>query len=316
MEKNPGNPIQRVSHRTGLSPHVIRIWEKRYQAVVPQRSATNRRFYGEEDIQRLRLLKELTDSGLRIGNIARLSLGELRELQETRRQLGKVDATEFPMDHGSIGELVDSCLEAIEHLDAPYLLRCFSRANVMMAPLTIIENLMVPLLMTLGERWRQGSLRIVHGQFAAGMIRPFLVGIGNVYGIDEHAPHLVTATPEGQLHEFGALFANSAAASSGWRATYLGRGLPAEEIAAGVLELKVKFVGLSLLYPKNDATLHQDLLQLRRHLPPEVKIIAGGSGAGAYARSLEMIGAVRLSNLMEFQAYLDAVSLESPAPSS
>src|ERR1051325_7182624 len=121
MEKNSANPIQRVAERTGLSPHVIRIWEKRYQAVLPQRSQTNRRYYAEEDIQRLRLLKDLTDNGLRIGNIARLSLRELREMKETRRQLNNEDATEFPMDHGSVSQMVASCLEAIEHLDAPYL---------------------------------------------------------------------------------------------------------------------------------------------------------------------------------------------------
>src|SRR5512143_21813 len=74
------HPIQVVARRTGLSPDVIRAWERRYHAVAPQRSTTARRLYSNEDIARLQCLRQATQSGRRIGDVARLSLPELQAL--------------------------------------------------------------------------------------------------------------------------------------------------------------------------------------------------------------------------------------------
>ena len=74
MQEEPMHPMKVVSLRTGLSPHVIRIWERRYKAVVPDRSSTNRRLYSEDDIERLSLLRRATNAGYAIGQIAGLAL--------------------------------------------------------------------------------------------------------------------------------------------------------------------------------------------------------------------------------------------------
>ena len=72
--------LKYVVENTGLTDHVIRIWEKRYQAVVPFRSETNRRFYSKEQIEKLKLLKKATDFGHLVGSIANYSNEELFEL--------------------------------------------------------------------------------------------------------------------------------------------------------------------------------------------------------------------------------------------
>ena len=71
---------KRVARRTGLSAHVIRIWEKRYGAVQPERTGTNRRLYSEEQIERLSLLREITRAGHSIGPVAKLPTEKLRKL--------------------------------------------------------------------------------------------------------------------------------------------------------------------------------------------------------------------------------------------
>jgi DNA-binding transcriptional MerR regulator len=81
MKKN-FYPIRYVAQRTGLTPHVIRAWEKRYRAVVPHRSAKNRRLYCEDDVQRLQLLKTITDAGHTISQVARLDSTELQNLAQ------------------------------------------------------------------------------------------------------------------------------------------------------------------------------------------------------------------------------------------
>ena len=72
--------IKMVARRTGLSAHVIRIWEKRYGAVEPARSGTNRRLYSESQIERLGLLRDVTRAGHSIGLVANLGTEELRKL--------------------------------------------------------------------------------------------------------------------------------------------------------------------------------------------------------------------------------------------
>lgn len=64
---------------SGVSVHAIRIWERRYRAVVAQRSPNGRRFYLPADVERLCLLKRLTDANLSIGSIANLPTAELKQ---------------------------------------------------------------------------------------------------------------------------------------------------------------------------------------------------------------------------------------------
>ena len=69
--------IGAVCRLTGLSQHVLRVWEKRYGVVEPMRSETQRRLYSESDVNRLSLLKTLVDRGQAIGSIANLDTAEL-----------------------------------------------------------------------------------------------------------------------------------------------------------------------------------------------------------------------------------------------
>lgn len=77
--------IGAVAKLTGLSDHTIRVWERRYDAVVAARAANGRRVYDVADVEKLSLLKTLTDRGLAIGQIAGDSLEALRE----RVQIGR-----------------------------------------------------------------------------------------------------------------------------------------------------------------------------------------------------------------------------------
>ena len=71
--------ISAVARLTGISPHVLRVWERRYQVVDPKRSETKRRQYSQEDIRRLALLKTLVDGGHAIGSVASLTTDQLEE---------------------------------------------------------------------------------------------------------------------------------------------------------------------------------------------------------------------------------------------
>lgn len=71
--------IKNVSMITGIGVHTLRAWEKRYAVVVPERSSTGRRFYSDEDVEKLKLISTLNKTGEQISHIAKLSFDELRE---------------------------------------------------------------------------------------------------------------------------------------------------------------------------------------------------------------------------------------------
>ena len=72
--------IQMAAELSGLSAHTIRAWEKRYQALTPERAENGRRLYSNREVERLTVLSQLTRLGSSIGQIARLPDEELNEI--------------------------------------------------------------------------------------------------------------------------------------------------------------------------------------------------------------------------------------------
>jgi len=88
--------IGTVATLTGLDPHTIRAWERRYGAIKPLRSETGRRRYDDRTVERLQLLKALVDCSQSIGRVAHLPDEDLRALLERIADLG--DARTAPAD--------------------------------------------------------------------------------------------------------------------------------------------------------------------------------------------------------------------------
>lgn len=95
--------IGAVARLTGLSDHTIRVWERRYDAVVAERATNGRRVFGPAEVEKLGLLKTLTDQGLAIGQIAGDSVETLRERV---RDLGDIVHTQVP-DRVAVAALGD-----------------------------------------------------------------------------------------------------------------------------------------------------------------------------------------------------------------
>ena len=84
--------IGAVARLTGLTDHTIRVWERRYEAVVAQRAKNGRRVYTPADVEKLGLLKRLTDQGLSIGRIAGDSLDQLHARLRDMSELASAPA--------------------------------------------------------------------------------------------------------------------------------------------------------------------------------------------------------------------------------
>jgi len=87
----PTYGIGTVAKMTGLTDHTIRVWERRYRAVVAERADNGRRQYTASDVEKLGLLKRLTDEGVAISTIAHLTSQELRSRTQSLRQMQETD---------------------------------------------------------------------------------------------------------------------------------------------------------------------------------------------------------------------------------
>lgn len=302
----PVRTIKLVARQTGLSVHTIRVWEKRHGAVRPVRASNNRRLYSDEDIERLKLLRQATMAGHSIGQIAQSSAAELRRLLRDDLTTRNTEPVAAPRKaHGIAADLIAAALRATERLDLADLRDLLDRAAVELGQPAMLHKFVAPFAIEVGERWRRGELNVAHEHFATTTITVFLAAFARPYPPGSSAHHLVLAAPTGQLHELGAIIAAAAAQSHGWRATYLGSSLPVEELVGAARTLQARAIGLSIVFPPDDEALTQDLLKLPKLLPPDCAVIAGGRSVETYAATLEKIGASKVSALEDLYTVLD-----------
>ena len=142
------HPIRAVARRTGLSPHLIRMWERRYGAVVPARTESRQRVYTDRDIRRLDLLRRATEAGESIGQIASLSDRELEDL--VKRVVGATFDAPLPSARAERGDIVDrvlaASLEAVSALNAERLESILSRATIDLGQTALLSDVLIPLM--------------------------------------------------------------------------------------------------------------------------------------------------------------------------
>ena len=313
------HPIRVAAARSGLTPDVLRAWEKRYSAVHPLRK-DGRRLYGEEDIQRLILLRRATLAGRRIGDVAALTTEALRQLEEADRlAMAEVPGTaRMPHSSGPRSSLSTepetyraACLEAVMGFDGEEFNRALEQASVALGQVKLLDDVILPVMQDVGEMWRQGDLRIAQEHLATEVLQGFLTELRKAHASDSAAPHIVIATLPGQHHELGALVVAATAASEGWNVTYLGPNLPTEEIAAAVLGMNARAVALSLIYPADDPRLGTQIESLRRHIGEGITLIIGGSASANYAGSIKASSAIHLREMASLRALLSTLRMQA-----
>ena len=300
-----------VSRHTGLKPHVIRAWESRYAAVVPNRTPTNRRLYCQQDLQRLCLLKKATEAGHPISSVARATIDELKTLldvslppaalpEEPRPQTGRSAAT--------AQQYRDICLETVIELDPDRLNSALSEAAVHLTRQSWVEDVVKPLFLRIGELWSSGPLKVLNEHVASNCVRTIMGDMLRSVEIASNAPSIVVGTPVGQWHELGALSAALAAADAGWRPIYVGVNLPAEELAAALNQFDSKCIGISLSHRLDDHRLQSELTSLRRYIGPERHILIGGYNDGDWDDLVTRIGARRIVGWQNLSDTLKSLS--------
>jgi DNA-binding transcriptional MerR regulator/methylmalonyl-CoA mutase cobalamin-binding subunit len=285
--------IKTVAAETGLSPHTIRAWERRYQTLTPGRTGTNRRAYGERDLARLKLLARAVRAGHSIGAIAHATDDELQNL------VSSLDAARIePASQGLAGGL-----SAIAALDGPALEASLSRSAQLLGVDRFLEEVAQPMIGDLDEGWQSGRITIAQEHLASAAFRSVLDRLRREFVATPGARRMLVTTPSGQLHELGALLAAVVAAAEGWSVIYVGPNLPVEEIVQAALTTRADAIALSIVFPEHDPGLDQELIRLRQALP-HVQLILGGRAAGDCADIATRLQAVVFDDLGSFRSFL------------
>ncbi len=296
-------PINVVSKLTGLSSHLIRAWEKRYNAVEPSRTETNRRVYSDDAVEKLKLLKLLTSKGYSIGNIAPLTASKLKEM------LGQPELmTHLPdVQPRHEGDIITRCVKIIEEYDSQRLESEFIKASLQFTPIELFDKVITPLMHKAGDLWRLGKLRPAHEHLALETVKRYLRGIQSGFSIHAAAPIMVICSPVNQLHDLGAYMTSFAAASEGWRTVFLGSNLPAEDIAAASLRVNAKAIALSIVYPDDDPILSSDIQKMGILVPKNIRLIFGGQSVYGYKKEIDGINGIIAGNMTALRNVMHSI---------
>lgn len=267
--------IQAVANATGVSEHALRVWERRYGEMASKRSPAGYRLYTEEDVARIRVIKELLDRGHAIGEIATLDVRDLERL----RDRGRANVT--PALPQPIAEVARKrFLDAIAAMDIEEAQRVAASSNVAFQTFELLTTVVAPILRELGERWVAGEFSIAQEHAASAIIRNQLGELLRMSRPSDAAPTIIATTPAGELHEFGAMLAGVAATTVGSRVVYLGPNTPAEDLATAVRGSKAAAVLLSIVALEPTAA-HEALLEIRKAVPKHVAVWVGGAKSAA-----------------------------------
>jgi MerR family transcriptional regulator, light-induced transcriptional regulator len=301
-DRAPLHPIGVVARRTGISLHVLRAWERRYGVVEPVRTPGGQRLYSDADMARLRLLRQVTETGRNISQVAELPDAELERL--AARDAHSQEAAAEPT--GAAG-YVARCLMAAERLNGDAVHATLMRAVVSLRPAEFLEEVLMPLLQQVGEQWHAGVIGPAQEHVVSVSARRVVTWLLEAYEAPADAPLALVTTVAGEQHEFGALMVAVAALDEGWRVAYLGTSLPASEIVRAVQAVDPSLVALSVVnmdMPLGFEDVEAQVSEVRAALPPRVPLVVGGAGALARRAALQEVGATVLEQQSALRSVL------------
>lgn len=256
--------IGELSRRTGVSPEVLRAWERRYGLFSPQRTEGGFRLYSAADVARINAMKRLLAEGVSASEAARRLASSL-----TGGFDASVGSSLFDERRDAVRHALLSYDEASAHAVIDQLLMEFDAE-------TLMRSAFLPILHEIGELWEVGRISVAEEHFASNLIRRRLGGLARGWE-DGIGPRALIACPPDEEHDIPLVMFGIALGSRGWRITYLGQRTPAEDLLKAVEALRPQFVVLGS--PREEA--YGDLIAPLGNAPRGVHVAIGGAGATA-----------------------------------
>jgi MerR family transcriptional regulator, light-induced transcriptional regulator len=253
--------IGELSNRAGVSPELLRAWERRYGLLRPARSAGGLRLYSPADVERVTLMQQHLAQGMAAAEAAALALRDAAD-DETAR-------TDFRPE-----AIRSELAEALDAFDEPRAQAILDRLLAATTVETLLTEVVVPYLKELGGRWQRGEASVAQEHFASGVLRGRLLGLARGWGLGV-GPAAVLACLPGEQHDLGLIAFGLALRSRGWRIVYLGPDSPIDTVADVSRLLEPSLVVLNAVSPD----LVRPVLPKLRELAKRQRLALGGAAA-------------------------------------
>jgi len=251
--------IGELSKRSGVSPELLRAWERRYGLLEPVRTSGGLRLYSLDDLERVRLMQQHLAAGLAAAEAA----------AQVAQETSGVDAAAPAFSAETArAELA----AAVRRFDEPEAQAVIDRVLAAMTSDALLVDVLLPYLHDLGERWRQGETSIGEEHFASNLIRGRMLGLARGWGRGLGPVALLACLP-GEQHELGLIAFGLALRARGWRVAYLGGDTPLEDVERAS-ESDPDLVVLSAVTPKRVRALDAEI----RALAKQRRVALGGAG--------------------------------------
>ena len=253
--------IGELSKRVGVSPELLRAWERRYGLLRPARSAGGLRLYSPADVERVALMQHHLAEGLAAAEAAALAA----------RQAVDEEAARTALRPATIREELS---EALDAFDEPRAQAILDRLLALATLDTVLSEVVVPYLRELGERWERGEVSVAQEHFASSVVRGRLLGLARGWGLGL-GPTAVLAGLPGEQHDLGLIAFGLALRSRGWRIVYLGPDSPIDTVSEVSRRIEPSLVVLNAVSGERVRPVLPKLRALaRRHA-----VALGGSAA-------------------------------------
>ncbi len=223
--------IKDLEHLSGIKAHTIRIWEQRYNLFSPQRTATNIRFYNNEDLKLILNIASLKDHGFKISKIVAMPQDLLaEEVQKIgfkdrshQDQISALTLAMIDLDEKGFSSILDECTEMLG----------FEKAMM---------DIIYPFMRKIGILWLTNSINPAQEHFITHLVRQKLIVATDETPMDESGVLFLLFLPEGELHELGLLFANYLLRAKGARTIFFGQTVPLDAIEEVYLKLNPEYI--------------------------------------------------------------------------
>jgi methanogenic corrinoid protein MtbC1 len=235
--------VQAASRATGVSPARLRTWERRYGIPQPERSATGRRLYEDDDLAVIRRMAALVEAGVPAAQAAEAALSEVES--------GAVVPLPVPPEPPT-HSLALAIAEASERYDEPALLAAIREAATTAGWRGALGDVLFPALRLIGERWQRGELSLSSEHFASSIIRrEMLAAIAGMDPAPDDAPTIVVACPEDERHDMGACALWLLLREAGQAVIFLGADVPTPELVSTLRRTDAAVISLSATSPSS-----------------------------------------------------------------
>ena len=253
--------IGELARRAGVSPELLRAWERRYGLLRPERSSGGYRLYSADDERRIQTMTGALARGISAGEAAKLALEDVVELPSARSLVEALVAFDDVGAHAALDRLLSSLtLESV------------------------LRDSVLPALRELGERWQRGEITIGQEHFASNLLRGRMLGLAR--GWDRGSgPRALLACPAGEQHDLSLIAFGLALREYGWRITYLGADTPLATLDETATALRPDLVVVAAVDAARLITCADELRELAARVPLAL------AGAGADEALAAQIGA-------------------------